>query len=154
MARPEGLLEATMYANKLGVPVEDVIKKITDGTYIGRQVHGEWYLEPPKLATSPEKSSTQDLLNESEYSDDVPTSYGTARVLLKVSTFLAWLMVLGGLVWILNGFLSSDEAQDKLLKGGIGFLVGFVIIQVNNVILAVLDTADNTLELLRVMRGK
>jgi hypothetical protein len=62
MARPEGLLEAMMYANRLGIPVEDVITKIKDGTYIGRQVHGDWYLEPPKVeAVSTDKSSFEDV---------------------------------------------------------------------------------------------
>ena len=57
-------------------------------------------------------------------------------------------------MWLLSGFVSSDGAQDKLMKGGIAFLVGIAIIHANQVILAVLDTADNTLELLRVMRDK
>jgi hypothetical protein len=57
-------------------------------------------------------------------------------------------------VWLLSGFVLSDGAQDKLIKGGIAFLVGIAIIHVNQVILAVLDTSDNTLELLRVMRDK
>lgn len=157
MARPQGLLEATMYANRLGIPVEEVITKITDGTYIGRQVHGEWYLEPPKEAVSTDKTSAQAVntkLNESRYNDDVPTSYGTARFLLKLTSFLGWILFLGGLVWLLSSFVLSDGAQDKLIKGGIAFLVGIAIIHVNQVILAVLDTADNTLELLRVMRDK
>jgi hypothetical protein len=158
MARPEGLLEATMYANRLGVSVEDVITKITNGTYIGRQVHGEWYLEPPKVATaSTENTSSEDVntkLNDSRYNDDVPTSYAMARFLLKVTSFLGWILFLGGVVWLLSGFVLSDGAQDKLIKGGIAFLVGIAIIHVNQVILAVLDTSDNTLELLRVMRDK
>jgi hypothetical protein len=157
MARPQGLLEATMYANRLGIPVEDVITKIKDGTYIGRQVHGEWYLEPPMVAESTDNTSSQDVntkLNESRYNDDVPTSYGTARFLLKITSFLGWILVLAGLVWLLSGLVLSDGAQDKLMKGGIAFLVGIVIIHVNQVISAVLDTADNTLELLRVMRDK
>jgi len=158
MARPEGLLEATMYANRHGVSVEDVIAKIKNGTYIGRQVHGDWYLEPPEVAISTKNIASQGVntqLNESRYSDDVPTSYGMTRFLLKISSFFGWIMLLGGLVWLLSGFVMSGEgAQDKLVKGGIGLLVGFVIIHVNQVVLAFLDTADNTLELLRVMRDK
>jgi len=158
MARPEGLLEATMYADRLGVSVENVVAKIKNGTYIGRQVHGEWYLEPPEVTISGNNIPSQGVntqLNESSYNDDVPTSYGTTRFLLKISSFFGWIMVLGGLVWLLSGFVvSGEDAQDKLIKGGIGLLVGFAMIHVNQVILAVLDTADNTLELLRVMRDK
>jgi hypothetical protein len=157
MARPQGLLEATMYANRLGIPVEDVITKINDGTYIGRQVHGEWYLKPPMVIVSTDNTSSQDVntkSNESVYDDGAPTSYGVARFLLKITSFLGWVLLLGGLVWLLSGFVLSDGAQDKLIKGGVSFLVGIAIIQVNQVILAVLDTSDNTLELLRVMRDK
>tara|TARA_R110001583_G_scaffold79783_1_gene215208 strand:- start:118 stop:594 length:477 start_codon:yes stop_codon:yes gene_type:complete len=158
MARPEGLLEATMYADRLGVSVEYVIAKIKNGTYIGRQVHGEWYLEPPEVTVSTKDIPSHDVniqLNDSRYDDDVPTSYGTARVLMKVSSFLGWIMVVGGLLWLLSSFvISGDGAQDKQIQGGIGLLVGFAIVHVNQVILAVLDTADNTLELLRVMRDK
>ncbi|HDY84591.1 hypothetical protein LCGC14_0741280 [marine sediment metagenome] len=158
MARPDGLLEATMYADRLGVPVENVIAKIKNGTYIGRQVHGEWYLEPPEVTVSTNNTTSQDVTtqsNESRHHDDVPTSYGMARVLLKLSSFLGWMMVFGGLLWLLSGYVMSDDgAQDKLIKGGIALLVGFAIVHINQVILAVLDTADNTLELLRVMRNK
>jgi hypothetical protein len=158
MARPQGLLEATMHANRLGIPVEEVIAKIKDGTYIGRQVHGEWYLEPPKVAAvSTDNRSSEDVdtqLNDARYNDDVPTSYTMARFLLKVTSFLGWILFLGGMVWLLSGFIMSDGIQDKLIKGGVAFLVGLAIIHVNQVILAVLDTSDNTLELLRVMRDK
>jgi hypothetical protein len=157
MARPQGLLEATMYADRVGIPVEDVITKIKAGTYIGRQVHGEWYLEPPMVAASFDNTSSQDVntkSNESRHDDDVPTSYSMARFLLKITSFLGWILFFGGMVWLLSGFIMSDGIQDKLIKGGIAFGVGIVIIHVNQVILAVLDTADNTLELLRVMRDK
>ncbi|MDO7597752.1 MAG: hypothetical protein MUR51_08755 [Pseudomonadota bacterium] len=157
MARPQGLLEATMYANRLGIPVEEVITKIKDGTYIGRQVHGEWYLESPMVAVSTDNTSSQDVNtepNESRYDDDVPTSYSMTRFLLKMSSFLGWILFLGGMVWLLSGFIMSDGIQDKLIKGGVAFLLGIAIIHVNQVILAVLDTSDNTLELLRVMRDK
>lgn len=158
MARPVGLLEATMFADRHGVSVDEVIAKIKNGTYIGRQVHGDWYLEPPEVSVSSKNSPPQDVstqVNEARYKDDVPTSYGMTRFLLKISSFLGWIILLGGVLWILSGFAMSGEgAQDKLVKGGIGLLVGFVIIHVNQVVLAFLDTADNTLELLRVMRDK
>jgi|GEM_PF-1879911 len=158
MARPEGLLEATMYADRLGVSVENVIAKIENGTYIGRQIHGEWYLEPPEVTVSAKNIPTHETniqSKESKHNDDVPTSYGTARVLMKVTSLFGWILVVGGLIWLLSSFvLSGDEAQDKLIKGGIALLVGLAIVHVNQVILAVLDTADNSLELLRVMRDK
>jgi hypothetical protein len=158
MARPDGLLEATTYADRIGVPVENVITKIKNGTYIGRQVHGEWYLEPPEVTISTNNISSQAVTtqsNESRHNDDVPTSYGMSRVLLKLSSVLGWMMIVGGLLWLLSGYvITGDDAQDKLIKGGIALLLGLVIIHMNQVILAVLDTADNTLELLRVMRNK
>lgn len=156
MARPEGLLEATMYADRIGVPVDDVITRIKNGTYIGRQVHGDWYMEVPDIAVTTDNKSSQAInptLRDAK-NDEVPTSYGTARVLLTITSFLGWILVLGGLVWLLSSFVMSDGAQDKLIKGGVALLVGLAIVHINQVILAVLDTADNTLELLRVMREK
>ena len=119
MARPEGLLEATMYADRLGVSVEYVIAKIKNGTYIGRQVHGEWYLEPPEVTVSTKDIPSHDVniqLNESRYDDDVPTSYGTACVLMKVSSFLGWVMVVGGLLWLLSGFVISGDRIRRITR--------------------------------------
>ena len=150
---PEGMIAAVEYARSSGESLVSVTEKLIDGLYIGREVDGEWYMEKPLVKQVHVSQAEGNQNNVTE--PNVPTSYGTAKTLSKTTVFLGWLIVIASVIYFMGGvFDSGYGGRIQMFYGLVGFLSGLGIVQASQVVLAVVDTADNTRALLKFMREK
>lgn len=105
--------------------------------------------------------SRAEMINVSQQSAKVtenniiPTSYGTTRVLSKIGIFIGWLAVAIGVFLLLVAIVERGRGSgEAMIIGAAVLLGGFSTVLANQVVLAIVDTADNTRALLEVMRNK
>lgn len=114
--------------------------------------------------------STENNVNTTSASSDSITSkpkftpykstYGTARFISLVVSFLGWLVVIAGIVGIFVGL----ETGSKMLRGdasilailpGIGVILsGLFLVIAGQITRATVDNADHTGEMLQIMKNK
>ncbi|MFZ2634424.1 MAG: hypothetical protein WA081_15800 [Desulfosalsimonadaceae bacterium] len=91
--------------------------------------------------------------NPTEYT----TTYGTARMLCQIVSFVGWAAVtISGLIFFLSIIKSADNgfALIGILPSLAGIIGGLILVMVGQMTRATVDTADNTGQMLAVMKKK
>lgn len=153
------MITASEYSVKSGLVFEEVVERIQSGVYVGEIIDGVWHMEEPMFIH--DHDSRAEMINVSQQSAKVtenniiPTSYGTTRVLSKIGIFIGWLAVAIGVFLLLVAIVERGRGSgEAMIIGAAVLLGGFSTVLANQVVLAIVDTADNTRALLEVMRNK
>ena len=143
---PSGMISVDEFSNIHNITKDKVISLIENGRYLGMVIDGGWFVDAVTALDSNVISSTKGDKN-------YRSSYEMAS---NVSLFIS---LVGAVVFIAGVILSfsamSDNASliETLARVGIT-IAGLMLVLTGLVARATIDSADNTREILNIIRNK
>lgn len=147
----KGLIPVERFAEQKGMEVDKVIRMIKDGFYSGRLIEGQWYVD----------GSEETELSLSKADGNKKYSKSIANVIYV----FGWITIAWSIVWLIWGawnILSHTFNVDwhvmnisMAIMPAIGLLTtGVVMLAAGQVMRAVFDIANNSTDLLGLLRQR
>ena len=104
------------------------------------------------------KSLKEDVA-KSDYSTDYASTYGTARMIAQFVSFVGWVVVGISVLILLVSLVKSTESHGGFALMGLfpslaGVISGLLLVMSGQLTRATVDTADNTGQMLAVMKRR
>ena len=97
---------------------------------------------------------TSESVQESTYNEkgviEFKKSYETATLIAQLTSAIGWITIVAGIIVTFTGSMIQGMQLIPILAG---FIVGLPLILAGQVILAIVDNANNTKEMLEIMKG-
>ena len=97
---------------------------------------------------------TSESVQESTYNEkgviEFKKSYETATLIAKLTSAIGWITIVAGIIVTFTGSMIQGMQLIPILAG---FIVGLPLILAGQVTLAIVDNANNTKEMLEIMKG-
>jgi len=104
------------------------------------------------------KSAKEDA-TKSDYSTGYTTTYGTARMIAQFVSFVGWVVVTISVLILIVSLVKSTESNGSFALMGLfpslaGVISGLLLVMAGQMTRATVDTADNTGQMLAVMKKR
>jgi hypothetical protein len=97
---------------------------------------------------------TSESVQESTYNEkgviEFKKSYETATLIAQLTSAIGWITIVAGIIVTFTGSMIQGMQLIPILAG---FIVGLPLILAGQVTLAIVDNANNTKEMLEIMKG-
>lgn len=143
---PGGMISVDEFSKLHNITKEKVISMIENGRYLGMVVDGGWFVD---AATSPDSNVISSTKGDKNYH----SSYEMASIVSIFVSLVGVVVFLAGVILSFSGISENASLIETLARVGIA-IAGLLLVSAGQVARATIDNADNTREMLNIIRKK